>query len=111
MKWEVALFNPKTAQDFKEDLECGDIIGLNTLFDFCLERQNYYQETNQTEGPYWRTLNKFFKLIIAATQLNPIIVEMEYDKQPMDLKYDDIYHEIMYSIHDYLIKIIEGEVK
>lgn len=111
MKWECALFNESVAQDFKDSLECGDIIGLDELLDSCIRRSNHYRETNQMEGPHWRTLRKLSSLVTVAIQMNPIIIEMEQGEQLLDLKYDDIYHEIMYNIHDYLIKIIEGEVK
>lgn len=111
MKWEAALWDESHAQDYKDYLECGDIIGLQELLDSCIRRSNHYREINQMEGPHWRTLRKLSSLVTAAIQMNPIIIEMEQGEQPMDLKYDDIYHEIMYSIHDYLIKIIEGEVK
>lgn len=111
MKWEKALWNEKIAQDFKDCLECGDIIGLKELLNSIINRSNYYRERNEISGPYWRTLRKFSALVTAAIQLNPIIIECETGEQPWDSKFDDIYHEIMYHIHKYLIKIIDQEVK
>lgn len=111
MKWEAALWDESHAQDYKDYLECGDIIGLQELLNSLINRSNYYREIGEDKGPYWKTLRKLSALVTAAIQLNPIVVDGEMGEQPLDLKFDDIYHEIMYNIHDYLIKIIEQEVK
>lgn len=111
MKWEAALWNESHAEDYKNSLEIGDIIGLNELLNSLIDRSNYYREIGEDKGPCWRTLRKLSALVTAAIQLNPIVVDGEIGEQPFDMKFDDLYHEIMYNIHDYLIKIIDQEVK
>lgn len=102
MKWEHAVLSPEGAQKMKDDLEAGDIIGLESLREFLeYASKGEYAQNDKT---------KLMSLIEVAEAMNPLIIEMEQGERPFDKVYDYYYRDIMSYIYEYLNKIIDQEV-